>query len=174
MKNAIQKAIEGGWMKLGDYAQNSIFYKNTRYMVNVDIKDLSIVSKYNWYMTKIDGYAVTSIKGKRVKMHHMIIGKPPLGKEVDHINRYRTDNRRANLRFVTSLENGQNTTAKLGGIRRHGTGWEANVCLNYKKFYKQFSTPTAAMNWRKKIKDRFIDHLASGGNAESFFADLIK
>ena len=44
-----------------------------------------------------------------LKMHHAILGKPPQGYVVDHINGNRLDNRRCNLRFVTHQQNAFNT-----------------------------------------------------------------
>jgi hypothetical protein len=42
------------------------------------------------------------------KMHHAIIGKPPIGLMIDHINGNGLDNRKSNLRVVTNRENCQN------------------------------------------------------------------
>lgn len=171
MKDAIQKQ---DWA-LTHYGKRTNFYcwvvsKGKHYSCKVDSSDLDMLKKHRWYFK--DGYAVTSIKSKRVKMHHLVMGKPPQGKEIDHINRDRIDNRRHNLRFVTSLINGQNTSAV--GVRKHGKLWEANVCLNYQKFYKSFETKSSATFWRNSLKSSFIDHLAEGKDAESFFADLLK
>lgn len=101
------------------------------FFVRVDAKDLYKVSKHGWYYK--DGYAVTSIKRKRVRMHHLIMGKPTKGYQIDHINRDRMDNRRSNLRFVTDAENAKNNIGK--GYRKHGKGWEASICHNYKQIY---------------------------------------
>lgn len=43
-----------------------------------------------------------------ILMHHEIIGIPPVGLMVDHINRDRLDNRKSNLRFVTRKQNNAN------------------------------------------------------------------
>jgi hypothetical protein len=66
---------------------------------------------------------------------HQVLMLPPLGMEVDHINRDTLDNRRANLRLVTKTQNmrnrGLNRTSSTGfkGVCRghHGKGWRAYV-----------------------------------------------
>lgn len=67
-------------------------------------KDMEyLLEDHSWY--NHNGYAMASIDGKAVLMHHVIIGRPPAGLETDHINRNRLDNRRCNLRHVTRREN---------------------------------------------------------------------
>lgn len=162
MKELIQKAIEGGkrdymrkpqvWEMAGFSWQCGLTSGDNWYLPQVDEVDVPLVSKYRWYYK--DGYVVTSINGKRVKMHHLIIGKPTRGMVVDHINRDRMDNRRCNLRFVTVAQNGFNTTAK--GVRQRGNSWEANVCVNYRKFFKGgFKTKEEALTWRNITKNTY-------------------
>lgn len=95
----------------------------TIHKVKINPVDVDIVGKYRWYMK--DGYAVTSISYKRVKMHHLIMGKSPKGKQVDHIDRDRLNNTRENLRFVTSQQNHFNTEYK--GTRQRGKRWTAQI-----------------------------------------------
>lgn len=167
IKQAIEKSIEGGkreymrkpqdWLIVGGgESVTSIVSRGKTYHVKADSDVVEkTLRKYRWYMK--NGYAVTSIAYKRIKMHHLVLGKPPKSKEIDHINRDRLDNRKQNLRFVSSLENGQNTTAS--GVRKRGNSWEANVCLNYKKVFKSFKTKEEAEKWRKDIKANFIKTL---------------
>jgi hypothetical protein len=74
----------------------------------IDISNLEL-EKHNWSRSG-DGYPLTYINGKLVKLHHMVVGKPPAGMVTDHINRDKFDNRQANLRFVTQRENMCNST----------------------------------------------------------------
>ena len=68
--------------------------------------------KYNWSLSG-DGYAMTWIDGKLVKMHHLVNGKPKLGKVTDHINRNKLDNQINNLRFVSQRENLLNSSISV-------------------------------------------------------------
>lgn len=62
-----------------------------------------------------NGYVRISIDGKRYYAHRLawlyVYGKYP-SKNIDHINRIKTDNRIANLREVTQLENAQNASLR--------------------------------------------------------------
>ncbi len=108
-----------------------IISKGTVYIAVIGERDFFTVSKYRWYIK--DGYAITSIGGKRIKMHHLILGKPPHGMVVDHRNRERMDNRRANLRTIMQRGNAKNMMG--AGVRKHGKGWEAAICHDYKQIY---------------------------------------
>ena len=51
-----------------------------------------------------NGYCAKNVKGKYTMMHRIIIECPP-GKQIDHINNNKLDNRKCNLRAVTNQEN---------------------------------------------------------------------
>ena len=72
----------------------------------VDTADYSLVSRYSWYYR--DGYAVSKINRREVRMHRMILNETDPERLVDHINRNRLDNRRLNLRVYTPKENANN------------------------------------------------------------------
>jgi hypothetical protein len=67
-------------------------------------------------------------------MHRAVIGEPPLGMEVDHIDGNGLNNCRDNLRFVTRRQNMQNNvnasvTSKLPGVswdKKRGK-WKAYI-----------------------------------------------
>lgn len=93
----------------------------------VDVEDAAIVAKHKWWLNT-NGYAFTSIyigksNSTTVYLHQMIL-KPEEGKECDHINRDKLDNRRSNLRRVVHAENCKNRFHPLGesGVR--------GVCLH--------------------------------------------
>ena len=70
------------------------------------------LDEYNWSLSG-DGYPMTYAAGKLIKLHHVVLGKPPAGKVTDHINRNKLDNRVSNLRFVTHKENSANIPKEL-------------------------------------------------------------
>lgn len=179
-EEAYEKSIEGGYKsrkpqewQLGHYRNKNYYYINIIHKLGyskcqVDIKDLGRVSKFRWYLK--DKYAVATIKGKKVRMHHLILGKPDKDKVIDHKNRDPLDNRRLNLRIVSRVLNSQNNVGK--GIRKHGNRWEVNICLSWKKIFKSFPSKDMAIKWRKKIKIDFLKHLAEGKTASDYFKTL--
>src|SRR5262245_2952532 len=79
----------------------------------IDEDDEWILSALTWRITP-RGYVEASMYGpngwrKTVKLHHFIMGTPIWeGEHIDHINRNKLDNRRANLRWVDAFVSSQN------------------------------------------------------------------
>ena len=75
----------------------------------VDAEDLDIIQEHSWAALKTKRpdkfYAVSRIETKFVYMHHLILGS---NRQVDHRNGNGLDNRRGNLRFVTTAQNQMN------------------------------------------------------------------
>jgi hypothetical protein len=91
----------------------------------VDAADFTWLNTHKWHASPgCDGYACSSIGGKHVFMHRLIMN-PPAGLVVDHINGNKQDNRRDNLRVCTAAQNARNKR-KLGGTSRFkGVFWDA-------------------------------------------------
>lgn len=73
-----------------------------------DKRDQELISRYSWSLHS-QGYAQTTINGKTVLMHRLILGivdKPDI--EVDHRFHNRLDNRRSKIRPCTHSENRRN------------------------------------------------------------------
>lgn len=107
-------------------------------VVIVDDEDFDLLNRYNWSIDS-DGYAVSS--GYRYKMHRLIVAAPKK-KIVDHINRNRLDNRKENLRLVSSRENSYNHNHKIGksgyrgvNLTKDGKKWESCISVNDKQVY---------------------------------------
>jgi len=85
----------------------------------VDPEDFDRVSAFRWRLSC--GYAVRSTVGglTNTSMHRFVLGlnRGDSG-VVDHINRVKLDNRRANLRIVTHAQNTQNVNAYQGSKSR--------------------------------------------------------
>jgi hypothetical protein len=90
----------------------------------VDPADADLVESYRWYSSH-NGYAMSTARGRpTLRMHRLVMGLGPGDpRRVDHINRDKMDNRRANLRLVTTAENGQNVPARGGSSRHRGVSW---------------------------------------------------
>ena len=85
----------------------------------IDEEDDPWIGQYKWFCSAY-GYAVRGAdKGGRrtiLYMHRVILGTSP-GIQVDHINGNRLDNRRCNLREVTSAQNKYNMRRRGGSSR---------------------------------------------------------
>lgn len=112
----------------------------------VDDEDFEKVCSKRWHVSKLHGdicYAQHNYRvGKRfgsTKMHHLVIGKPPKGYVVDHINGNGLDNRRENLRIATRRANALNihTGKQNEGIywEKHVNKWLVRIQINKKRKY---------------------------------------
>lgn len=114
----------------------------------VDMEFAWLADKHLWSKSG-DGYAIATVNGKTLRMHHAVLGKPPKGKDTDHINRVKTDNRKANLRFVSRSDNVHNV-----GLRSHNTSGHKNIYWNKQKGRWAVSIVIAQKNvLRKNVKD---------------------
>jgi HNH endonuclease len=100
----------------------------------------------------------------RKTLHQIIMGEPPLGKEIDHINGDILDNRDANLRFVTHTQNMRNLRLskrnKSGcrGVWWDGLNkaWQVKICYNRKQiFLGRYKKLGAAIKVRKAAETRY-------------------
>lgn len=112
----------------------------------VDDDDYLELSKNQWHAKKHGNtyYArryISGVGGRRlcVYMHRAILGQPPNGLEVDHIDRNGLNNQRSNMRFVSHRENchnkgvPRNNTSGVKGVSRfRGGKWRAEKRINGK------------------------------------------
>ena len=120
----------------------------------VDDADYAALTQMgNWCLSN-RGYAVhyTRIDGQRkvLFMHRVIMAAPPQ-LQVDHINRDRLDNRRANLRFATRSQNQankglqRNNSSRFKGVSWNKGRWEARIRYNGARLYLgRFDDPVLA------------------------------
>ena len=80
--------------------------------------------RYRWrvYEMGYTWYAETDIRNKDgnyrcVRIHQLIMGQPPAGREVDHINGDGLNDRRSNLRWATHLARPVKKTSNGRGDR---------------------------------------------------------
>jgi len=88
-------------------------YDNQRNVVAtaiVDPDDFDKIAEYSWHLNKKDGYAYTSIDGYCKSMHQLVVNNESIdaGTVIDHINHEKLDNRKCNLRVVSSSFNNHN------------------------------------------------------------------
>lgn len=108
----------------------------------LDDEDGKRLSVYHYYLNG-RGYAERKIPGTQHKtayLHHDVMGAPPKGMVVDHINRNRLDNRRCNLRFASRTQNRVNSCPQKGGTskykgvsyHRQSKKWRSCITVNRK------------------------------------------
>jgi hypothetical protein len=81
----------------------------------VDAADYEWLSQWAWHLH--GGYAVRNEKKRRIYMHRQIM-QPPKGMVVDHTNRNKADNTRANLLVCTPQDNMHNRSKRNGAASR--------------------------------------------------------
>ena len=142
----------------------------------VDDIDYEWLNQWKWYAHKIGNvvYARRStrkdegLNGKQLKMHQQIIGERN-GFITDHINGNGLDNRRCNLRHVTSRQNQQNrhdkTTSKYPGVywRKDRGKWASRIKINgTKKFIGMYENEQDAFNAYCKAVEMLGDTVLLG------------
>lgn len=133
-----------------------------------DKEDFDKIVGYRWCLDQ-NGYVVAFARESRyrkiIRLHHVIMGKPPRGRQVDHIrsteecpNR-KADNRKENLRLVTPAQNNyniglrsNNTSGHTGVYLKQNECWLARVMKNGKSKSKRFPLDKydEACQWQEK------------------------
>ena len=92
----------------------------------VDDDDFEYINKYKWCVYICNGmpYAKRG-KNKKTELMHRVIMNPPSDMQIDHINGNGLDNRRINLRIVTSRQNQQNRH-QIKSSNYPGVYWNKN------------------------------------------------
>ncbi len=113
----------------------------------VDVEDYEELNKVKWHLfedkKKKKFYAVRTEDRRNVFMHRRIMNAPG-GTIVDHVNRDGLDNRKANLRIATNMQNCWNSergfyngTSKYKGVRldKRSGRWYARIKHNGREMY---------------------------------------
>lgn len=163
----------------------------------VDDEDYECLNEFNWYFS--GGYAARRLaikygdidsykKIKTVYMHRIILEKyNMIGNQGDHINGFKLDNRKKNLRPVTSQQNSFNSkkcknrkSSQYKGVNWYSkyNKWRSRICFNGKSnllgYYESeieaalsydvaaihYFGEYARLNFPKEIKK---DHILVGG-----------
>lgn len=112
----------------------------------VDNADFEKLSKYKWFAHKKQNkhgatyYAERKPKDRtNYSMHKHIMGEPPAGHQIDHIDGNSLNNQRENLRFVTPAQNQMNRAPsgekKYKGTYKADNKFAARISVNKKRIH---------------------------------------
>jgi len=111
----------------------------------VDDEDYERLSKFKWFAYK-HRHTYYAVRNKRIGngqtrilMHREILDVPE-GMETDHINHNGWDNRRCNLRAVTTAQNQWNSYKQYRGTSwdKRSQKWQAQIAHNGKQLHLGF------------------------------------
>ena len=129
-------------------------------------EDYDMLCEYNWVISQ-KGYAVCYTLGTTVIAHRLITNCPK-GFQVDHINGCRLDNRKENLRVVTSKQNNMNrsmrkdNTSGYKGVtyKTRDKKYAAQIKLNGKLISLGYyhTAHDAHLAYEKKAKELFGEY----------------
>lgn len=112
-----------------------IRFKGKVFKCLYDLEYFGLISLFRWNLHN-RGYAVTTVNGKTILMHRLIMGVDDPEIQVDHKYHNKLDNRRANIRVCTRSENRRNSRklkeshSKYKGVYRDGKYWHTQIKVN--------------------------------------------
>lgn len=140
-----------------------IGYTHTGEEFYIDTEDFPLVKQHSWN-SKTKGYLMATINGKHIMLHRFIMNSKN-GEIVDHINHNIKDNRKSNLRIVTTSQNQMNKGLQKNNTSGHrGISWHKNkqkwisqICLDGKlKYLGIFDNIEDAINARKEAEIKYF------------------
>ena len=118
------------------------YTSNTNEPFYFDLEDYELIKDYCWHISK--GYVTTLDRttGKRILLHRLVM-HPENDEVVDHINRDKLDNRKANLRVCTSSDNAKNRGTRKNNVsgvtgviwNKQASKWEARINMSGKRIH---------------------------------------
>ena len=111
-----------------DFGIGHIKMSNTNNEMLCDVELMEELLKYYWNERK--GYARSSIGKKKIYAHRIVmrVGDFEINNQIDHINGNTLDNRKQNLRVVTSRQNSLNSST-----RKDNTSGVTGVCWDKRR-----------------------------------------
>ena len=136
------------WRRSNEYDLTSYdygvcyFHNNPDEFFIFDKEDYDVLNNHCWAKSTSNGYATARIGStSSATAQSVIMGCPPDGMVIDHINRNRLDNRKSNLRFTTRKENARNrgtmsnNTSGYTGVhyQKASRKWRASIAVDYQR-----------------------------------------
>lgn len=107
-----------------------IYFPKCASPVLIDIADYDILKSHKWRIFKgiYTNYVACDLTRRQIiYLHQALLGKPPRGQMIDHLNHNGLDNRRCNINVVTRRQNNlnrtkqrSNTSGYVGVIYQYG------------------------------------------------------
>lgn len=97
----------------------------------IDVEDILLVAPYKFCASK--GRNTIYANAGDLSLHRLITGVTDNSLVVDHIDGDGTNNRRANLRICSTLENSRNNSGKGISFRKDRNKWRAYINVNGKQ-----------------------------------------
>jgi hypothetical protein len=128
-----------------------------------DLEDYDLIKDYCWYKDG-NGYIKSRVKNKNISALHRMIMNSPNDKFIDHINHNIVDNRKKNLRIVTSSQNqcnkkiGRNNKSGHKGVNwsKRYNRWIAKIKINNTLIWLgSFSNIEDAIKIREEAEERY-------------------
>lgn len=137
---------------IDDSGVGHIKMSNTDNEMICDKENIEKLLKYYWNERK--GYARSSIGMKKIYAHRIVmnVSDYEINKQIDHINGNTLDNRKQNLRVVTSQQNGMNSAIRkdnTSGIT--GVGWDKSKNMWYARI--QYNNKQIFLGYFTKFED---------------------
>jgi hypothetical protein len=118
----------------------------------IDDADVPLVTRYRWYLRRARSgsyHARTTVDGRTVYMHRLILGVTDRAVAIDHKDRDGLNNQRSNIRIATYRQNAANrikdAESRYKGISPNGAGWKAEIGVRgVKRYLGTFASPTDA------------------------------
>lgn len=131
----------------------------------IDEEDEWVLDVCTWHVddSNSDGYVKWKVKGVLTTLHLLLLGKQANGKQIDHKDRDKTNNKRANLRVVSRSVNMLNKPChrnnKLGikGIQERNGKYRVRIMVDGKSMSRTFTHLEAAKCFREQTEEMVIN-----------------
>ena len=139
----------------GDYG---IGYTSNGEKFYFDLEDYDKIKNYCWHINE-NNYVVSD----NIYLHILIM-ETKTGEYIDHISHKKYDNRKSNLRIVTSSQNSMNrelqsnNTSGITGVSFHKGScmWFGYIKYNKKQIRKYAKTKEIAIELRKQLEEKYF------------------
>ena len=128
----------------------------------IDSVDSKRTKPYYWSLNS-QGYPISVINGKHVRLHFFLFGRPSNGLVTDHINGNKLDNRKLNIRHCPNQLNSFRQGITKGSVtNKTGVGiykdrYRARIMVNGREiFLGHYKNIKDAINARKQAEIRYF------------------